>query len=343
MLEKIVKNTIQRYDLIQKADTIVVGVSGGPDSMALLNVLLVLQKEKDFSFQLVVAHINHGIRKEAMEETKYVEQFCKEKGIACFVQEVLVEEIAKNQKIGTEEAGRKVRYAFFEQVAKQVGGTKIATAHTANDNAETVLMNLMRGSGINGLKGIEAKREETFIRPLIHCTREQIEQYCEQKNLQPKYDKSNQENTYTRNKIRNLLIPYLQEEYNPNIIQTLNRLSELVACENAYIEKVVEDTFIKIEVACNVKDLGKQAFAPENCIILDLKLFNQQDKVIKSRLVRYTINRLLGTAKDIEKVHVEDILKLCENNVGNKYLVPNKKVKVLVAKGKIFFSKQEVV
>lgn len=341
MLEEIVKETIRRYELIEKEDTILVGVSGGPDSMALLKILIDLQKQKEFSYQIVVAHINHMIRKEAMEETKYVEQFCKENKIACYMQQVPVEQIAKQEKMGTEEAGRKVRYAFFEEIASKAKATKIATAHTANDNAETVLMNLMRGSGITGLKGIQPKREQRFIKPLIHCTRAQIEQYCEEKDLQPKYDKSNQENTFTRNRIRNLLIPYLEEQFNPNIVQTLNRLSELVSIEDQYIENVTKETFEKLVITKSEEDVGKEGFEQKNTIVLNLKLFNKQDKVIKNRLVRYTINSLLGSAKDIEKVHIEDILKLCEKNIGNKYLIPNKKVKVMVAKGKIFFIEQD--
>lgn len=341
MLEKTVKETIKKYELIQNGDTIIIGVSGGPDSMALLNVFIELQRNLGLSYQIVVAHINHMIREEAEAETKYVEQFCKQKQIPCYIKRVQVKEIAKEEKMGTEEAGRKVRYDFFEEVAQTVGGTKIATAHNANDNAETVLMNLMRGSGITGLKGIEPVRNQKFIRPFIECVREDIEKYCEEKGLDPKYDLTNQENKYTRNKIRNQLIPYLKKEFNPNIIETINRLSQLVTSENQYIDSVVEKAFQKLVIIENTKDLGKQGIEGKNCIILNWKMFNKQDKVIKSRLIRYTINRLLGSAKDIEKVHIEDILRLCENNVGNKYLVPNKKVKVMVNKGKIFFIRQD--
>ena len=122
------------------------------------------------------------------------------------------------QKIGTEEAGRKLRYSFFEEVAQKTNANKIVTAHNANDNSETVLMNLIRGTGTSGLKGIEAKRDNKYIRPLIECTRKEIEEYCEQNKLEPKQDKSNSENIYTRNKIRNILIPLIENEFNPNII-----------------------------------------------------------------------------------------------------------------------------
>ena len=324
MKEKVLK-TIQKYNLIEEKDKLVVGVSGGPDSMALLNVLLEFEEEGTFIFDMVVCHINHGIREEADSDEAYVADFCKKKGIPFFAKKIKVEKLAKQEKIGTEEMGRKERYAFFEEILKQTGANKIATAHTANDNAETVLMNILRGSGTSGLKGIEAKRDH-LIRPLIECTREEIEAYCEQMKLSPRIDKTNLENVYTRNKVRNLLIPYIKENFNPNIIETINRLSDLSSKEDAYLEKQAEIAYRKVMLE-----------ERKDQIILDLKSFNLQETVIKSRLVLYTINRLFGTKNGIEKKHIEDILMLCSNNIGNKFLIPNKKVKILVKNKKIFF------
>lgn len=333
-LENKVLETIKKYQLIEKEDKLVIGVSGGPDSMALLHILLTLQeKEKIPSCTLVVAHVNHMLRKEAEEETAYVEEFCRLHQIPCFVKRAKVEELAQKAKMGTEEMGRNIRYQFFEEVREKEKAQKIVTAHHANDNAETVLMNILRGSGTAGLKGIEPIRKNeknvVFIRPLIHCTKEEIYQYCKEKNLQPKIDKSNQENVYNRNKVRNILIPFLEKEWNPNIVATLNRLSELARQENQYLERQTQKAY---------EDMVLEE--RKDSIVLSLKKWNGQDFVIKSRVIRYTINRLLGTTKDIEKIHIEDIIKLCENNVGNKYLIPNKKVKVLVNKGKIFFLEQ---
>ena len=235
MLEEKVLNTIKKYELIENGDNIVIGVSGGPDSMALLNLFINLKKNRKISCNITVAHINHGIRKEAEDETKYVENFCKQHEIECFIKREKVEELAKEQKIGTEEAGRKLRYNFFDEVSSKVNATKIATAHNANDNSETVLMNLIRGTGTSGLKGIEAKRDNKYIRPLIETTRKEIEEYCEENKLEPKQDKSNNENIYTRNKIRNILLPLIEKEFNPNIINSLNRMSQIVKEENEYI------------------------------------------------------------------------------------------------------------
>lgn len=340
MLKEKVLKTIQKYDLISPQDKIVIGVSGGPDSMCLLNILNSL-KEK-LKIEIIVAHVNHLIRKEADEETEYVENYCKNQKIPCYVKKVEVEKLAKEQKLGTEEMGRKIRYEFFEEIAQKENANKIATAHNANDNSETILMNFLRGTSLSGLKGIEIKRNQvaslsskeilTYIRPLRECERCEIENYCQEHNLEPKIDQSNFENIYTRNKIRNLLIPYLQKEFNPNIIETMNRLSEIATEEEFYFAEIVDKEYETLKLGNNDTE-----------IILDLKAFNELPKVIKSRLILYTINKLLGSTKGIEKVHIEDMITLCEKNIGNKYLMPNKKIKIFVKKGKIFFISKVVI
>ena len=327
MKQKVLE-TIKKYNLIQSGDKIVIGVSGGPDSIALLNVLLEIKNENIISFDMVVCHINHMIREEANDDEEYVLEFCKRYNIEFYSKRIEIEKIAKDLKIGTEEAGRNARYEFFSKILEKTSSNKIATAHTANDNAETVLMNIIRGSGTLGLKGIEAKRDN-LIRPLIECSRYEIEKYCGENNLDPRIDKSNFENIYTRNKVRNMLIPYIKENFNPNIIEGINRLSDLSKQENEYLEKETEKVYKKMLIS-----------AKNDEIILDLNQFNLQETVIKSRLVLYTINILFGTRSGIEKKHIEDIIKLCSNNIGNKFLIPNKKVKVLVKNRKIFFIAQ---
>lgn len=323
-MEEKVLEIIKKYNLIENKDKIVIGVSGGPDSITLLNVLLKIKEKKIIDFDMVVCHVNHMIREEALEDEEYVVNFCKKNYIRYFVKRVEVEKIAKQEKISTEEAGRKVRYAFFDEILKNENANKIATAHNKNDNAETVLMNIIRGSGTSGLKGIECKRGN-LIRPLIECNREEIEQYCKENNLEPRIDKTNFENNYTRNKIRNLLIPYIKQNFNPNIIEAINRLSDLSKQENEYFEKKTKEIY---------KELLEEK--EKGYISLNLKKFNLLETVIKSRIVLYTINELLGTKNGIEKKHIEDIIKLCSNNIGNKYLIPNKRVKVLIKNKKIF-------
>lgn len=340
-----VLDTIQKYHLIKDGDSIVIGVSGGPDSMALLNMLNELKEV--LNIEICVAHINHMIRKEADEETVYVQDFCKKIGVECYIKRSDVQGESKKLKISTELAGRNIRYAFFEEVAKKVDANKIATAHNANDNAETVLMNLLRGSGTSGLKGIEKMREGRYIRPIIECTRKDIEDYCKQNELNPCYDKSNKENIYTRNRIRNDLIPYIEKEFNPNIVEGLNRLSTIVVKQEEFFHKIVENAYTKLQITGDnkenlIKGILNTNFAMDNessqsVIVLDLKQFNCLDEVIKARIILYTINNLFESTQGIENIHIEDIIKLCGNNIGNKFLMPNKNLRVFVKKGKIFF------
>lgn len=345
MISNKILETVKKYNLIEKDDVILVAVSGGPDSMCLLDNLVNLKDEIQIK-EIVVAHLNHMIREEAKSETGYVEEYCKNKNIKCFVKFVDIIKISQEQKIGTEEAGRKERYLFFDEIANKVSANKIAIAHNLNDNAETILMHILRGSGISGLCGIKPYREGKFIRPLIKCERSEIEKYCEEKQLNPKFDKSNNDNTYTRNRIRNELIPYIKKEFNPNIIETLDRLSELITDEENYMEKVIEEKYNEILVKDNQNSVdineNKRTSCEEfvdNKIVLDLKKFNSLDYLIKSRIIIYTIKRLFGTSNGIEKIHVEDIIKLCRNNIGNKYLTPNKNTKITVKNKKIYFEK----
>ncbi len=330
MLKEKIVETIKKYNLIQNGDSIVIGVSGGPDSICLLHILNELKNE--LNFKIFVAHINHMIREEADSETKYVEEFCKKLSIECFVKRIDVIKIANNLKRGTEETGRQIRYDFFNEVLEKTNSNKIATAHNSNDKVETILMNVLRGSGTSGLKGIEAIRDGKYIRPLIETTREEIEGYCEENKLEPKIDKSNSENIYTRNKVRNIVIPYIKKEFNPNIIKTINRLSEVATEENQYLEKITKETFDRICVG-----VALQGDPQKKQITLDLKQFNNLELVIKRRIILYTINKLLLSTNGIEKVNIDDIIKLCNKNVGNKYLKPIKNLKILIKKGKIFF------
>ena len=315
-------------NLIQDGDKIVLGVSGGPDSMCMLDMMRELKEEKNINFEIYVAHVNHMIREEAIDDEKYVQNYCLKHNIEFFVKRVDVQKIANDKKIGTEEAGRKVRYDFFEEVLQKTGSNKIAIAHNKNDKIETIIMHLLRGSGLSGLKGIEPIRDNKYIRPLIECERQEIEQYCKNRKLQPRIDKTNFENEYTRNKIRNIVIPYIKKEFNPNIIQTLSRLSEVATDESNYIDLQTQRIYNKLLI----EKTDKQ-------IILKLKEFNQQENVIQKRLVLKTIKELNGSTDRIEKIHIEDIIKLCTNNIGNKYLTPNKNLKILVKDKKIFFIK----
>ena len=328
-MEQKVLETIKQNNLIQNGDKIVLGVSGGPDSMAMLHILKKIKEKNKIKFEIIVAHINHMVRKEASEDEEYVSQNCENMNLEFYSKSIDVKKLANTNKIGVEEAGRKVRYEFFEEVLKQTKANKIAIAHNKNDKVETTLMNILRGSGIKGLRGIEVKNSQ-YIRPLLECTRKEIEEYCIQNNINPKIDKTNLENDYTRNKIRNIVIPYIEKEFNPNIIETISRLSELIKKEDDYMQK---ETLIAYKEILEKEDKTE--------IVLKLSKFNNLHEVLRTRIILLAIAKIFGTAKNIEKVHIEDIVKLCENNIGNKYLTPNKNTKVLVKNHKIYISKQK--
>lgn len=322
MKQKVI-DTIKKYNLIEPKDKIVLGVSGGPDSISMLNILNEIKDE--LNFEIYVAHINHMIREEAEDDEKYVQNYCEKNNIQFFVKRIDVQKIANTKKMGTEETGRKVRYEFFEEVMQNIGANKIAIAHNKNDKIETIIMNLLRGSAITGLKGIEPIRDNKYIRPLIECERQEIERYCEEQQLEPRIDKTNFENDYTRNKIRNIVIPYIKDEFNPNIIETIDRLSQVATEESDYIDEQTSKIYQDLLIERNQEQ-----------IVLKLKKFNEQEKVIKSRMILLATQQLMGSTQGIEKIHIEDIIKLCSNNIGNKFLTPNKNIKFLVKDKKIY-------
>ena len=346
-LEQNFLDTIKENNLINKGDVIVVGVSGGPDSITLLTCL---NKFKDyFEIKIICAHINHLIRKDSTEDEQYVENMCKNMGIKCYVKRADVEKIAKEQKKGSEEVGRKIRYDFFDEVARKENANKIAIAHNMKDNAETMLLNIIRGSGLTGLEGIQAEEYGKYIRPLINCTREEIEEYCEKNNLQPRIDSTNKENIYRRNIIRNKLLPQLQE-LNPNIVESLSNLSKIVKVQNMHIKNEVENIYNKIATeelnTSNLQNKNNSSMQKTNNevgseslgkIELDLPEFQKLDVSLQQNLILYTINKLFGNTKNIEKVNIDDIIIICRRNVGNKYICPNKNLKILIKNKKIIF------
>lgn len=316
MLEQKIYEFVTKYGLIEKDDKIVFGVSGGPDSICMLDIFHKIRQEGLLQFEIFVAHVNHGLRENAKIDEEFVKHFCEQIKVPCFVKHADVKEIAKSEKCGLEETGRKVRYAFFDEIQEKVGANKIAIAHNQNDHAETIIMNILRGTSTKGLIGIE-KKNGKYIRPLLGTKRLQIEKYLRENKIVARHDESNDDNSYTRNKIRNIVLPYIQKEFNPNIVEGLERLSSLAKEQEDYLNCQTRMIYEKICIS-----------EKENEIILHLKQLNQLEEFVQKRVVLYAIERLFGTTKGIEKIHMDDIIKLCRRNVGNKYLTPNKHVKV---------------
>ena len=295
--------TIKENNLIEKNDVIVIGVSGGPDSITLLTCLN--KYKQKLNCRLVVAHVNHLIREDSTEDELFVENVCKKMQIPFYKKRIDILKIAKEEKRGTEEVGRKERYAFFDEVAKKEKVNKIAIAHNLNDNAETVLLNLIRGSGLKGLEGIQPKEYEKYIRPLIECSREEIEDYCDKNNLMPRIDSTNKENIYRRNIIRNELIPFLKE-LNPNIAQTLSRTSKIIKNNNDYIEKIANEKYLELRQKI------------DNSIYFEIEKFNKESLIIREILIFKAFEEIKGSTRNIDKINIDDIVKMAERKVGNK-------------------------
>ena len=226
MMKNIIKKTeqfIRKYDMIRKSDVVAAGVSGGADSVCLLFVLCALREK--LGFQIVVCHVNHCIRgKAAAADEEFVARLCRELDVPCRIFRENVELIARNRKQSTEEAGRTVRMDAFETMCLEDGGTKIATAHHREDNAETVLMNLARGTGLKGLCGIRPVNGK-WIRPLLVLGKKEIEEYLRSREISWCEDATNSEDDYTRNRIRHNIMPLLTEQVNAGAARHMDELS----------------------------------------------------------------------------------------------------------------------
>ncbi|MBW2170623.1 MAG: tRNA lysidine(34) synthetase TilS, partial [Deltaproteobacteria bacterium] len=225
-----VKAAIGHYHMLAQGDAVLVGVSGGPDSVALLHSLVAIAPK--WSLRLVVAHLNHQLRgPTADEEAAFVSKIAAGLGIPCKIASRNVAEYGIRYRLSVQEAARAVRYAFYDEVAAEYSADKIALGHHADDSAESILIHLLRGTGPLGLVGIPPVRDGRIIRPLIDLTRKEILAYLERHGLEYVLDRSNLDTDYLRNRIRHQLLPLLREEYNPNMVDALNRLGSILGDE----------------------------------------------------------------------------------------------------------------
>lgn len=294
MIEKFLK-TIKKNNLIQKGDKVVMGISGGPDSMCMLHLFCRIQKE--WSLSLYAVHLNHQYRGTlADDDATYVEEKCKALGVPLYSFSSNVKEISEQLKTSFENAGRQERYRLFFKVLNEKNAQKIAVAQNKNDQAETILMRLIRGAGIEGLCGIGYNREDGVIRPILDMTRDEIEAYCEQYDLNPRIDHTNDDVIYTRNKIRKELLPMMQE-MNPSIIEHLSRTGQLLKDDNLLLEEITGEYYEKV-----VSQGADQ-------VIVDLKVFNEFPVALKRRIIRSCIEGLRGL-NDVTYDEVETVIQL---------------------------------
>jgi len=314
------KRTIERYNMLYSGETVLVGVSGGPDSMALLYLLMDIRNE--YGIALKLAHLNHGFRKEAVDEAEFVRKTAVSLGLPVIISSIDVPAIKERDGLSAQEAARKARYAFFAAAVEEAGASMVALAHTADDQAETVLMRLLRGSGPLGLSGIPPVRKISsqesgdrrqgpiIIRPLIECSRKEIEKYISERNIPFVTDSSNLKMDYMRNRVRMELLPFL-EGYNPNIKETLVRTADVARRDNEFLDMEAESAYQSLIPQ-------PSSFIPtdNSGITLDFKLLKKLPEAVSSRVIRKAIKAVKGDLKRVSFQHISDILSLMDYGEG---------------------------
>jgi tRNA(Ile)-lysidine synthase len=316
MLTKTVRQVVRRYKLLPPGATVVVGVSGGPDSLCLLHVLNRLQAQG--SFVLHVAHLNHGLRgAEADADAEFVAALAGRWALPVTVEERNVAGYACKRKLAIEEAAREVRYAFLAEVAARIGADRVAVAHHADDQTETVLMHALRGAGLAGLRGMRPNSRFPLrgshlrlIRPLLEVTRAQIEAYCAAHGLQPRFDRSNLDTTFFRNRLRHEVIPYL-ETINPNIRQVLRHTAAGLADDYDFLRQAVNEAWNSV------------ARQEGEAILFDRAAWSALHPSLQRGLIRKAVRQLRPTLKDINWLHVEPARRLgLEKPPGKRATLP---------------------
>ncbi|MFC1811170.1 tRNA lysidine(34) synthetase TilS [Thermodesulfobacteriota bacterium] len=325
---KTVEETVTAYSMFELEDSVLIGVSGGPDSVALLHILLVLAPR--FSIRLGVAHLNHGLRpKVSDKEAEFVASLASEVNLPCYIEKADVRKYQIEKRISLAEAARRVRYKFYDRVAQRNGFNRIALGHHCDDNAELVLMNLMRGSGPVGLSGIPPVREERIVRPLIRLTRPDIIDFLNNKGLKYVSDESNREVRYLRNRIRHRLIPAIKADYNPSIVKTLNRLASILRSEEEWSEKRIAPVFAKLIV--NESD---------DNLFLSVQRLDGIHVAAQRRLIRKGIARIKGNLRSVTLSHIESIIGLLKNGPAYKSLDLPGRIRVRLEGDILRFSKE---
>jgi len=299
-----VKQYIEEKQMLAAKDTVIVGVSGGADSVCILALLNLWKRE--FALELIAVHVHHGLREEgANQDEQYVRALCGDLEIPLLVYHENIRQESERRKCSLEEAGREVRHEIFRDVQKKYQGSKIALAHHKNDNAETLLMNLARGTGIRGLKGIVPVNGD-IIRPLLCVERLEIETYLKEQKICYQIDETNNENIYMRNRIRNNLIPYMQENVNAKTVEHMHIVSEQLQEIQEYLQQEVNVYF------------DKSVYCEENAFVIQAEHFTQVPKALRSFVIQQALEQVSGKRKNIGMAHIKEIENLLSKQVGRK-------------------------
>ncbi len=329
-----VSKTVSSYKMFQPGDRVLVALSGGPDSVALLHVLLGLSPF--FFAEVGIAHLNHSLRQQdSDDDALFVKNMADELEVPCFIEKKDVKTYKKKQKLSLEEAARRVRYDFLLDVSNKNRFNKIATAHHADDNAELVLMYMLRGAGLSGLSGIPPVRKLSgnrvqIVRPFINVSKHEIIDFLSEKRLKYKIDKSNKDIKYLRNRVRLQLLPFLKNVYNPRIVETLNRTAVIARAEEEWIDAEAIDPLLK-------KILFKKE---DNKIVLSVKDVAVLHDAVKRRIIRKSVEKVKGDLRRVSFHHVDSILNLLEKKAAHWSLDLPDRIRIQREYDFLFISKE---
>lgn len=300
-----VENTISTHNMFQPNDSVLVGVSGGPDSVALLHILCEIAPR--YSLRLGVAHLNHSLReKDSDGDAQFVEALARTLALPCYIEKMNVLAFQQSSRLSLEEAARRIRYRFFNDVAEKYHFDKIALGHHSDDNAELILMHLFRGSGPLGLSGIPPVRNGRIVRPLLRVSKSQLVEFLSKNGFRYVIDKSNTDFRHLRNRIRHDLLPHLKTQYNPRISETLNRFAAIARGEEEWIEQLV----------AQISNQWILSIDADNAV-LSVSKMSESHAALKKRIIRRVISLVKGNTRGIASFHIEAVLKLVE--VGPRF------------------------
>jgi len=321
-LEQRVLSFIREHHLVSNKCHLLVAVSGGPDSVCLLHILMGLQEE--LGIKLNVAHLNHQLRGvESEDDARYVSHLARKLGIPATIGARDVKAYQAQQRISLEEAAREVRYTFLAEVARSTGTDCVAVGHTTDDNIETILMHLIRGTGTRGLRGLQPNSQWSspeisliVIRPLLQISRQETVEYCHKHQLKPRFDTSNLSPSPLRNRVRHQLLPQLQS-YNPRVAEALLRTAHIAGDDLAVLDNEVARLWNSI------------ARRQETTIVLDKEKLLELPPALQRYLLRSAIERMLGNLKDIEARHIEEIMGVLTKPAGKRLSLPGNLVFII--------------
>ena len=324
-MEKKVVNYIKKFNMLDEGDKVLAGVSGGADSMCLLLVLLKIKNL--FNINISVVHVNHGLRgKAAQLDAEFVEQICGRFNVECIVRNVNVKDYAAREKQSEEEAARNLRYKMFASVCRELQCTKIAVAHHADDQAETVLFQMFRGSGLKGLSGMLPVRDN-IIRPLLCVSRAEIEDFLKQSHMEYCTDATNYSVDYTRNKIRLNILPYIKDNINEGVVSHLISIADDARRADLFLQREAQKIF------------NENSVIEDGELKLNLEVLKYEE-IIVSYVLRMCIEKVKSAMKDIGRKHIEDIYNIAHIK-GNKEIMLPYGIRVYKEYSSLIFKRQE--